>query len=56
MTHFNLLKAKHLTLVILLATAGCLHAAEDDIEREFDVAPGGKLMIDSDAGAIDVNT
>ena len=31
-------------------------AATDDIEREFDVAPGGTLTLGSDAGEVDVNT
>lgn len=31
-------------------------AAADDIEREFDVQPGGHVDLRSDAGAVDVNT
>lgn len=31
-------------------------AASDDIEREFNVAPGGTLFLQSDAGNVDVNT
>lgn len=43
-----------LSFAIALPTT--LQAASDDIDREFDVSAGGTLVINSDAGHIDVNT
>ncbi len=40
----------------LLLLSGGVQAATDDIEQEFDVGSGGTLTIDSDAGAIEINT
>lgn len=42
--------------VALAVLPVALQAATDDIEREFDVSPGGTVTLQSDAGAIDVNT
>lgn len=43
-----------LLFVLNLPTA--LHAQSADVEQEFDVAAGGTLIINSDSGAIEVNT
>lgn len=52
---------KELVLGLLVAVAissvsPATLAASDDIEREFDVQAGGTVTLQSDAGAIDVNT
>ncbi len=43
-------------LSLLLAFTSNVHAASDDIDREFDVAANGTLRIESDSGSIDVHT
>lgn len=44
------------TLSLWLCIAGFLQAATDDLDREFDVAAGGTLVLASDAGSINVDT
>ena len=41
---------------LLLCFAPLLQAASADLDREFDVAAGGTLVLESDAGSIEVNT
>lgn len=46
-------------LVLLIAVFGlplAAQAAASDIEREFDVSPGGTLILESDSGSVDINT
>ncbi len=47
--------AKFAIVTSLLCFVPLLHAATDDLDREFDVAAGGTLVLESDAGSIDVN-
>lgn len=46
-----------LAMLLLFAQSAAVRAAaNDDIDQEFTVEPGGTLIINSDAGAIDVRT
>ena len=47
---------RSVALPLLFAFAGCVQAASDDIDREFDVGANGTLSIESDSGSIDVRT
>lgn len=47
---------KFATFALLLCFVPYLQAATDDLDREFDVAAGGTLVLESDAGSIDVTT
>lgn len=45
------------TLALCVSSFPALvQAASDDIEREFDVAPGGLFELESDSGSVDINT
>ena len=54
MSLFSQVLSKALIYISLAALAGFATAADSDIEREFQVDAGGKLIIESDAGPIDV--
>lgn len=56
MLPLNRYLVKVLLTCVALGLPIASQAASDDIEREFDVAPGGTLMLESDAGSVDVNT
>lgn len=51
-----LIGALALPLLSILFIEAALAAAADDIDQRFDVEPGGLLIIDSDAGEIEVST
>ena len=56
MNPFNRKISTWALFLVLSGTPLAVQAASDDIEREFDVAPGGTFMLESDAGAVDVST
>lgn len=56
MSHLLSTKLKLSAITLLFTLSSVVQAAADDIEQAFDVSPGGTLMIDSDAGAIEVNS
>lgn len=45
-----------LGLVVPVFTVPVAQAAEDDIEQRFEVQPGGRFVLDVDAGSVDVRT
>jgi hypothetical protein len=56
MTIHKAVLTRFAAITVLFWVSINLHAASDDIEQEFNVGNGGTLTIDSDAGAIEVNT
>ncbi|PCJ27971.1 MAG: hypothetical protein COA96_02065 [SAR86 cluster bacterium] len=56
MSHFRTAIARLAIVSLAFTYSSSLQAASDDIEREFDVGTGGTLLIESDAGSIDINT
>lgn len=56
MSHYLATSLRMAAVALLVSLAATVNAASDDIDREFDVAAGGTLSIQSDAGSIEVRT
>jgi DUF4097 and DUF4098 domain-containing protein YvlB len=56
MSHLLSPKLKLSAIAFVFTLSSIVQAASDDIEQEFDVSPGGTLIVDSDAGAIKVES
>jgi DUF4097 and DUF4098 domain-containing protein YvlB len=54
MSEFSNAVSNTLILISFASLAFVANAADNDLDREFQVSPGGKLVLASDAGAIDV--
>ncbi len=54
MSEYSKVVSNALILISLASLALVSNAADNDIEREFQVSPGSKLVLESDAGAINV--
>ncbi|MFT4885801.1 MAG: DUF4097 and DUF4098 domain-containing protein YvlB [Pseudohongiellaceae bacterium] len=56
MSHLLSPKLKLSAIALVFTLSSVVQAANDDIEQEFDVSSGGTLVIDSDVGAIKVES